>query len=71
MLALNARQLPYDWEEKYHIKPVLMESFVEKNRFAGTCYKAANWCNVGQTKEKPALVSKDQAFSNYAVKLFW
>jgi hypothetical protein len=48
-----------------------MESFVEKNRFAGTCYKAANWCNVGQTKEKPALVSKDQAFSNYAVKLFW
>lgn len=71
ILALNVRQLPYDWEEKYHIKPVLMESFVEKNRFAGTCYKAANWCNVGQTKEKPALVSKDQAFSNYAVKLFW
>jgi len=30
ILALNARQLPYDWEEKYHIKPVLMESFVEK-----------------------------------------
>jgi hypothetical protein len=55
ILALNARQLPYDWEEKYNIKPVLMESFVEKNRFAGTCYKAANWCNVGQTKGRGKL----------------
>ena len=55
ILALNARQLPYDWEEKYNIRPVLMESFVEKNRFAGTCYKAANWCNVGQTKGRGKL----------------
>ena len=55
ILALNARQLPYDWEEKYNIRPLLMESFVEKNRFAGTCYKAANWCNVGQTKGRGKL----------------
>lgn len=55
ILALNARQLSYDWEEKYNIRPVLMESFVEKNRFAGTCYKAANWCNVGQTKGRGKL----------------
>jgi hypothetical protein len=27
ILALNARQLPYDWEEKYNIRPVLLESF--------------------------------------------
>jgi len=55
ILALHARQLPYDREEKYNIRPVLMESFVEKNRFAGTCYKAANWCNVGQTKGRGKL----------------
>jgi len=55
ILALHARQLPYDWEKKYNIRPVLMESFVEKNRFAGTCYKAANWCNVGQTKGRGKL----------------
>jgi hypothetical protein len=55
ILALHARQLPYDWENKYNIRPVLMESFVEKNRFAGTCYKAANWCNVGQTKGRGKL----------------
>lgn len=55
ILALHTRQLPYDWGEKYNIRPVLMESFVEKNRFAGTCYKAANWCNVGQTKGRGKL----------------
>jgi len=55
ILALHSRQLPYDWEDKYNIRPVLMESFVEKNRFAGTCYKAANWCNVGQTKGRGKL----------------
>jgi hypothetical protein len=55
ILALHARQLPCEWEEKYKIRPVLMESFVEKNRFAGTCYKAANWCNVGQTKGRGKL----------------
>jgi hypothetical protein len=55
ILASHARQLPYDWENKYNIRPVLMESFVEKNRFAGTCYKAANWCNVGQTKGRGKL----------------
>lgn len=27
--------------------PVLLETFVEKERFSGTCYKAANWKNVG------------------------
>ena len=55
ILSLHARQLPYDWEERYNIRPVLMESFVEKNRFAGTCYKAANWYNVGQTKGRGKL----------------
>lgn len=55
ILALTARQLPDDWEEKYNIRPVLLESFVQKNRFAGTCYKAANWINVGQTKGRGKL----------------
>jgi hypothetical protein len=55
ILSLMTRQLLDDWEEKYNIRPVLMESFVQKNRFAGTCYKAANWINVGQTKGRGKL----------------
>ena len=55
ILSLTARHLPDDWEEKYNIRPVLIESFVQKNRFAGTCYKAANWINVGETKGRGKL----------------
>ena len=55
ILSLTARQLPNDWEEKYNIRPVLLESFVQKDRFAGTCYKAANWIKLGQTKGRGKL----------------
>jgi len=55
ILSLTIRLLPDDWEKKYNIRPVLMESFVQKNRFAGTCYKAANWIQVGETKGRGKL----------------
>jgi hypothetical protein len=55
ILSLSIRLLPDDWEKRYNIRPVLMESFVQKNRFAGTCYKAANWINVGETKGRGKL----------------
>ncbi len=55
ILSLTIRLLPDDWEKRYNIGPVVMESFVQKNRFAGTCYKAANWINVGETKGRGKL----------------
>lgn len=55
ILSLTTRLLPDDWEKRYNIRPVLMESFVQKNRFAGTCYKAANWRKAGETKGRGKL----------------
>lgn len=55
ILAMIARQLPIDWLERYNIQPVLMETFVEAGRFAGTCYRAANWVHAGQTKGRGKL----------------
>jgi len=55
ILSLTIRRLPDDWEQRYNIRPVLLESFVQKNRFAGTCYKAANWIKVGETKGRGKL----------------
>ena len=49
ILALAARQLPHDWQRRYGYQPVLLETFVEWPRHAGTCYKAANWQWVGRT----------------------
>jgi hypothetical protein len=55
ILSMIAHQLPMDWRERYHIQPALMETFVETGRFLGTCYRAANWIHVGQTKGRGKL----------------
>jgi hypothetical protein len=55
ILAMTVKQLPNDWQRQYQITPVLMETFVETDRFAGTCYKAANWVRVGSTKGRGKL----------------
>lgn len=55
ILSLTARRLPDDWMERYNTRPLLLETFVEKKRFAGTCYRAANWKLCGQTKGRGKL----------------
>lgn len=55
ILSLCAKRLSGDWQDVYGYKPVLLETFVEKYRFAGTCYKAANWAFVGSTKGRGKL----------------
>lgn len=50
VLALAAKQLAIDWQDQYAIAPVVLETFVEQERFCGTCYRAANWIYGGQTK---------------------
>ena len=68
VLSQCAKQLPNDWHSSYGYTPVLLETFVEKERFAGTCYKAANWCHVGQTQGRGKSTEKTNA--NYLLKLF-
>jgi hypothetical protein len=55
ILALAGKRLPSDWQARYNYRPVLLESFVEKERFEGTCYKAANWVYVGDTQGRGKL----------------
>jgi hypothetical protein len=49
ILGRLLRRLPEDWRSKYAIEPCLAETFVQRDRFAGTCYQAANWRCVGQS----------------------
>ena len=55
ILGLTAKRLPDDLQARYSYRPVLLETFVEKPRFTGTCYKAANWHNVGDTQGRGKL----------------
>jgi len=49
-LSLSIRRLRADWEKAYGHPLYLAETFVDISRFEGTCYRAANWLCVGQTK---------------------
>jgi len=49
VLSLASRRLVSDWQATYHIEPLLLETLVDTQRFAGTCYRAANWLDLGQT----------------------
>ena len=49
-LSLAARQITSDWLLRYCYEPVLLETFVDREKFRGTSYKAANWELVGETK---------------------
>ena len=49
-LALSLKRLSADWQARYAIAPVLVETFVDSTRYRGTCYRAANWRHLGQTQ---------------------
>jgi len=50
ILGAAARRIDGDWKEKYGQGLEWLETFVERGRFAGTCYRAANWVHVGRTR---------------------
>ena len=49
LLGRMARQLSADWQTVYQHPLYLLETFIDPARFAGTCYRAANWISLGQT----------------------
>jgi hypothetical protein len=50
VLGANLRRLSSDWVERYGHPIVLAETFVDLERFRGTCYRAANWTYLGRTR---------------------
>jgi hypothetical protein len=49
VLSLAARQLAGDWHSRYAVEPLLLETLVDPSRYRGTCYRAANWIELGMT----------------------
>ena len=50
ILSLATKKVVVDWTNYYEVEPLIAETFVESDRYLGTCYRAANWIEVGQTK---------------------
>ena len=49
LLGLMARRISKDWQASYNHPLFFLETFVDTERFYGTCYKSANWQYLGQT----------------------
>jgi len=65
ILGLVLKRIVSDWQTKYGHGLYLLETFVEKNRFRGTCYKAANWVYVGETTGR----SRNDRYNNLKVPI--
>jgi len=61
LLSMVSKRLPEDWYHRYRYRPVLLETFVQCDRFHGTSYKASNWILVGRTKGR----GKKDVFKEY------
>jgi hypothetical protein len=49
IFSIARKQVPADWQQKFHYKPVLFETYVDSSQFHGSIYKATNWLHIGQT----------------------
>ncbi len=69
ILGRMRRILPTDWQAIYNHPIYYLETFVDKDRFAGTCYNAANWIYLGDTTGRG---KNDQTHRpNRSIKAVW
>jgi hypothetical protein len=66
-LSLAVKSVLDDWQDAYGYRPVLMETLVDRKRFKGTCYKAANWIHVGKTTGRGRM-DRDHSRDGAAIK---
>jgi hypothetical protein len=69
VLSLSAKSLAEQWEERHGYRPLLAETFVDVERFAGTCYRAAGWEALGLTEGNRR--SADYYVPNERPKQLW
>jgi hypothetical protein len=69
LLARVARQIAADWPARYAHPVCLLETFIDPERFRGTCYRAANWIYLGLS----AGLGKDakNRVPNRSLKQLW
>lgn len=63
VLSLIAKQVADDWYEVHHFRPVLLETFVDPEKYTGASYKAANFVCVGETQGRKASAKREAVSS--------
>jgi hypothetical protein len=60
ILAAVLRRLRSDWMLQYKVEPLLVETLVDRKRFYGGCYRAANWIELGETSGRGRMDRANQ-----------
>ena len=68
VLSRIVNRLSHDWQTKYGHPLYLLETFVERDRFTGAAYRAANWVCVGQTKGRTRQDRPDGTWYQTTIK---
>lgn len=50
VLSVSVRQMAADWPKAYGVEPLLVETLVDSTRYRGSCYRGANWIELGPTR---------------------
>jgi hypothetical protein len=69
VLGRMAKIIPDEWQKLYHHGVYFLETFVDTERFAGTCYRAANWIHLGETTGRGKDDQTNQP--NRSIKAVW
>lgn len=59
VLALVCKQLPNDWETHHGYRPVLLETFIDTDKYTGVSYRAANWQRIGKTAGEKSSAKRE------------
>lgn len=70
VLSRALHRLRRDWEARYAVEPLLVETLVDESRYSGHCYRAANWIMLGQTAGRGRMDRKHQR-EGIAPKAVW
>ena len=62
VLGKVTRRISKDWLERWGFEPVLMETFVDPEFYAGSCYKAANWQYLGNDHRRGPCPQRENLF---------
>ncbi|MEX1029767.1 MAG: DUF4338 domain-containing protein [Paenibacillaceae bacterium] len=63
-LSVAAKRISSDWKDRYGFEPVLLETFVDVAFYKGTCYRAANWVEIGMTSGRGRMDRHTQHLSS-------
>jgi hypothetical protein len=65
ILSCTLRELRGDWERQYGLKPLLVETLVDRQQFHGGCYRASNWIELGKTTGRGHMDRANQRHGAY------